>query len=528
MRIGFASIYAWRPHVEHMHYLSLLAQEAGHEVRFLACDGDLPSCYSRQLRPQNAAKWECFKCRAGGTRSFVARGVSGIGTLAPPATRDNIDARFGAWARSSANTLWRFETPTEFDSGEAARTAATLAPAVARAYEAARRWIEREALDGVYLFNGRMDVTRGVLEAARDKGVPFVSVERTWFGDGIGILPGEDCLGLKNIDRMVSRYSEVPLLETQAARIARHVASRFLRVNTTEWRAYNQQATYTPWPGAGSGPRVLILPSSRNEFHGHADWRNGWREPTQALNALLDHLGLDGRDCVLRCHPNWGERIGHATGERPERYYTEWARARGVKLVASIDRTSTLGLIEEADAVVVNGSSAGLEAGILGKQVISTGPSWYQAGGYASRAHAPDELASLVLTATRDEATRAASAEYTARRALRFGYTMIARAPQFVNQVRGASSFDYEYFAGADATRIGRLLETQQLDADDGACGSSPQAEGGVLEAIRHRRWSDMLPDSLEARTGAPLAVSRRPAFRAIDHLRRVRPTGDR
>lgn len=527
MRIGFASIYAWRPHVEHMHYLSLLAQQAGHEVRFLACDGDLPSCYSRQLRPRNVAAWECLKCRAGSTRSFVARSVSGIGMLAPPPS-DAVDPRFTAWAHSSANTLWRFETPAEFDSDNATRTASELAPAVARAYEGARRWIEREVLDGVYLFNGRMDVTRGVLEAARDNGVPFVSVERTWFGDGIALLPGENCLGLRSIDRMVSRYSEVPLLEAQAARIARHVASRFLRVNTTEWRAYNQQATRTPWPGAGRGPRVLILPSSRNEFHGHPDWGNGWREPTQALDAVLDHLDLASGDCVLRCHPNWGERIGHATGERPERYYTEWARARGVKLIASGDRTSTLGLIEEADAVVVNGSSAGLEAGVLGKQVISTGPSWYQAAGYISRAHARDELSSLVLTATHDEAARTASADYTARRALRFGYTMIARAPQFVNQVRATNALDYDYATGADASRIARLLETQQLDADDGDCGSSPVAENSLLERIRLRRWSDMLPARRLAPSGAPLALSRRAAFRAIDRLRRVRPSGDR
>lgn len=528
MRIGFASLYAWRPHVEHMHYLALLAQQAGHEVRFLACDGDLPSCYSRQLRPHNMAAWECFKCRAGSTRSFEARGVSGIGMLTPTAPGDAVDARFTAWARSSANTLWRFETPAEFDSDDATRTASELAPAVARAYEAARRWIEREALDGVYLFNGRMDVTRGVLEAARDKGVPFVSVERTWFGDGIALLPGENCLGLRSIDRMVSRYSEVPLLEAQAARAARHVASRFLRVNTTEWRAYNQQATRTPWPGAGRGPRVLILPSSRNEFHGHPDWANGWREPTQALDAVLDHLDLAPGDCVLRCHPNWSERIGHATGERPERYYTEWARARGVILMASGDRTSTLGLIEEADAVVVNGSSAGLEAGVLGKQVISTGPSWYQAAGFISRVHVPDELSSLVLTGTRDEAARAASADDTARRALRFGYTMIARAPQFVNQVRASNSLDYDYATGADASRIARLLETQQLDADDGDSGTSLDAENGMLEAIRNRRWSNMLIRPGVVYSIAPMKVSRRRAFQAVNRLRRMRPMGDR
>ncbi|HWH81913.1 MAG TPA: hypothetical protein VNU71_06730 [Burkholderiaceae bacterium] len=528
MRIGFASIYAWRPHVEHMHYLSLLAQRAGHEVRFLTCDSDLPTCYSRQLRPQNPAAWECLKCRLGSTRSFEARGVTSMGSTERPALRHDLDARFVEWARSSANTLWRFETPAELASTQALQTARELARAVSIAYAAAGRWIEREGLDGIYLFNGRMDVTRGVLEAARERHLPFVSVERTWFGDGVALLPGEDCLGLQAIDRMVQQYDGVPLLPAQAARIGRHVASRFLRVNTTEWRAYNQQATLAAWPGKGNGPRMLILPSSRNEYHGHPDWRTGWEEPTQALDAVLDHLGLEGRDCVLRCHPNWSERIGHATGERPQRYYAEWARSRGVSLIGSAEQVSTLGLIQQCDAVLVNGSSAGLEAGILGKQVIGTGPSWYQRAGHAASVYAPGDLAGLALNVSRDDATRRAAAEHAAQRALRFGFTMAGRVPQFVEHVRAGSSLDFDYATGADGSRLARMLETQQLEADDDTRGLGLDAENTVLQTIAERRWGDLLGPARGAPTGRRLEVSRRAAFRAIDPLRRTWATGDR
>lgn len=528
MRIGFASLYAWRPHVEHMHYLALLAQQAGHEVRFLACDGDLPSCYSREMRPDNAAWWECLKCRAGASRSFAAHGVTGIGALAD--RRSSVEPRFAAWARSSANTLWRFETPAEFAGEQAQRTADALVPAIARTYAAALRWIERECLDGVYLFNGRMDVTRAVLEAARDAGIPYVSVERSWFGDGIQLLPGEDCLGLQSIDRLVAQYSELPLTAPQAARIARHVASRFLRVNTTEWRAYNQQAMRTPWPRRGSGPRVLMLPSSRNEFHGHPDWATAWTEPTAALDAVMSHLNLRATDCVLRCHPNWGESIGHASGERPERYYTEWATDRGVHVVASADPASTLGLIEEADAVVVNGSSAGLEAGVLGKQVIAIGPSWYQAAGYADRAYSVAGVTGLAMNALQTTFERAATSDEIARRALRFGYCMVGRAPQFTSHVLSTSAVDFSYPGGGDADKIERLLRSQTLEAEDASFAPSTSEEDAVLAQIAQRDWAALLT---AAQTSTPeRAVSsplrRRWWARSIGQLRSLWPVGSR
>ena len=70
MRIGFASIFSFRPHVEHLHYVAMLAREAGHETRFLTCDSQLALCYSRALK-DSARAVECPKCMLGGIRSFA-------------------------------------------------------------------------------------------------------------------------------------------------------------------------------------------------------------------------------------------------------------------------------------------------------------------------------------------------------------------------------------------------------------------------------------------------------------------------
>jgi hypothetical protein len=218
MRIGFSSIFSWRPHTEHLYYLSTLAREAGHETFFLTCDADLQSCYNRELHPSRTAWRHCVSCRIGGVRSYARTNVDAIGALdfgsaAQPPHPTN-------WSHSSAGTLGRFESAEDFAGSDFAALVKRLEPAARRAYAGARSWIERHNLDAIVLFNGRIDATRGVFEAAQAVGARCVSLERTWFGDGLQLLPDENCLGLRSIDRMVDEWRGVPLQRAQAQRAA--------------------------------------------------------------------------------------------------------------------------------------------------------------------------------------------------------------------------------------------------------------------------------------------------------------------
>lgn len=525
MRIGFSSIYAWRPHVEHLHYLAGLARQAGHQVSFLTCDADLSSCYTKEVRPSRSDAVHCMGCRIGGLRSYESSGIHSIGQLAD----DHLVMPDGAssWCRSSASTLGRFESDTDFESAEFHALVDRLDGPTRRAYGAARRWIDRERLDAICLFNGRMDATRAVLEAARAAELPFVSVERTWFGDGLLMLPGENCIGLHTADTMVRDWRNLPLTQAQALRAASHVASRFLRRNGKEWRAYNLSARTTDWPIAQSRRRVLLVPGSRNEVWGHPDWTSKWKEHTAAFDALMEHLGLSADDVVLRCHPNWGEYIGSTDGSKAERHYTDWAKRRGIHCIASTDPTSTLGLIELCDAVVVCGGSAALEAGLLGKQVIAVSPSVYQEAGFQSNADSPESLRSLVLHATLDAATHGLQSAHIARQTLRFAYTMIYRLSQYVNQVRCVTTTRYEYFEGADLGRLPNLLRTGVLQADDASHARDLTGEDEVLGLIARRQWQTLLESAPGLPNAPRRSVRRRWFLRPIDHLREALPRGD-
>lgn len=527
MRIGFSSIYSWRPHVEHLYFLATLARRAGHETRFLTCEGDLPTCYTRELRDR-AAWSECLACRFGNIRTFSSQGVSSIGQYRE--ARANGAPVPEDWAYSSASTLGRFESDADYQSEEFHSIAARLQPAVELTYRAARAWIERERLDAVCFFNGRMDATRAIYEAARAAGIRSISLERTWFGDGVQLLPDENCLGLKkSMDRLIAAWKDQPLRKEQGLRAASHVAARFLRRNAArEYRAYNTNARAAAWPVSSARRRILLIPGSRNEIWSHPDWAWQWPDAMSAYDALIAHLGLQPEDLVLRCHPNWGEKIGKHDGRLSEEHYSAWARRKGITCIASTDNASTLGLIEQSDAIVVANGSAAMEAGLLGKQIIGIAPSVYEAAGIRDSACTPEELRAVRLNVDLDAAGQRARAEHIARRTLRFCYTMMYRIPQYTRYVKAERTTRFRYDFSASPDRFMQLIESGTLQPDDAEFAADTSGEDAVLQLIAARNWSTLgaQPDAVAEPHLRPL--HRRLMYRPVDVISRVKPIGDR
>lgn len=526
LRIGFTSVYAWRPHVEHLMFLAGLARQAGHEPVFLACDADLPACYTRELRDVRPDWMECLFCRVGGVRSFTGSNVISIGALADARSQPDR-SRALDWASSSASTLGRFESAEDYTGAEFAALRDRLAPSVQRAYSATRQWIARERLDAVCVFNGRMDATRAIFEAARDDGKRVISLERSWFGDGLQLLPDENCLGLRAVHALADEWSGKPLTRAQALHAAGRVAARLTRTNTTEWRAYNTQAARRSWPVDGGTRRLLLLPGSINEVWGDPGWESAWSDPTAAYDAIIDRLHLSPHDLVLRCHPNWGERIGKNDGRLPERHYTQWARSRGIHVIASTDTASTMDLIAQCDAIVVASGSAALEAAAMGKQVIATAPSIYQEAGFRTDATEPARLNEVVLQVGLPAEEQAVAQRRLRRLALRFCYAMSRRLPQYAQQVRAMSSSTYRYAPGADPQRFIELVRTGKLRADDATFSDSEDAEDEVLARMERGEWGALVaPSATEDEPS--VRVSRRWLLRSVDYIREKMPVGDR
>jgi hypothetical protein len=519
MRIGFTSIYSYRPHVEHVFFLAQLARKDGHEPFFLTCGSGLSSCYTREFRPNSSRFVECLKCSTGGLRSYPGgpyrsiRGMLDATVSIPEAALE--------WGESSACSMLRTEQAADKNTEQFAGLRRRLGQATGEAFLATCTWIEQCRLEALVLFNGRRDATRGVLEAASHMGIPFLSVERTWFGDGLQLIPQDNCLGLKEVDRLNLDFRSRPLSYSQASRIARLLASRFLRKNTLEWRAYNVNAVALPWPAQGPGLKLLFLPSSRYEFDGHPDGENGWSSPTAAFESVLAELGASPGTCILRCHPSWGEKVGQADGQFSEIMYSSWARQQGVHCIASGERTSTQDLIRQADAIVVNGGSAGFEAGLLGKPVIGLSPAHYNQGGFQLRFYAPSERGNLAALGTQDPSA-------IARLTLRCAHTLNFRFYQYVNEVRSLTTTRYLYDMTAPSAKFVDALQSGHILADDPTTADDASGEDRVLDLIRSERWDTLWAyRGNEAQANALRPLKRRLWLRPIETIRDGQPRGD-
>jgi hypothetical protein len=516
MKFGVASIFSFRPHVEHMAYLAKLLGGAGHEIHGFTCDASVTHCYSRDLRGRSRIS-HCAGCILGGIRSFSVPRPWSVSRR----FRSSLDpARLARLTASSVATRFRTECAADLSIPEIRSAQEQLYGSMEILYGNAARWIDERSLDAVLLFNGRMDLTAALAAACEDSGIPYISVERSWFGHGLLLNPDQNCLGLKEIRRLSSEYRDMPLLPEQADYAGRVAVDRFQQRNTLEWRLYNPNSEAIEWPGSSGSTRVLILPSSKNEFEGHPDYQSQWTDHRVAMELLLGRLGVDPSQCVLRCHPNWAERIGLNTGRRSEQIYVTWGKQLGMTVIPSAAKASTYALIEHADLVVVNASSTGVEAGLLGKPVVGIGHAAYEDAGFS--VHIQDDNCWARL----DE-LKLHDVERSVRRALRYIYTYGRRFTQFERYVRADTTLRYRYLCGADASRLVRICRDRRLEPDDSLSGIDEDHETSIVQLMRRRDWDTLGKWQRPRLRSAPMRVRRRLGLRWLDAVRNTRPRGD-
>lgn len=518
MRVGFANLFSFRPHVEHLYYLSTLVRQAGHEVFSFTCDSGVSNCYPRALKGTSKLV-ECPRCVLGGVRSYRMGPVTSISAGSAGAV--GLDATvLDGLALSSSCTLNRTEADLEWDDPEVISVRGSLHNPIAAVHQSALRWIEHNQLDAVICFNGRMDLTRALTHACEQAGVPYITHERTWFGDGLNLIPNANCLSIAAINKMVLEFEGKPLTSAQAKLAAKLASERFLQRNSLEWRVYNKNPEPASWPLPSPGLRVLVLPSSRNEFAGHDEWKSGWKDNTQALDDLFEAFSIKPEQVVVRCHPNWAENIGRVTGKRSLDLYRDWTKKRGIHCISSEQKASTYDLLQQADMVVMNGGSSAVEAGICGKQVICLGPVNYENAGFVRVFRDRDALYGAGALVSIDS-------DLIIRQTLRFLYLSSSRFPQYVEYVRAIETTRYSYFEGANPERIFSMLKTGCVTADDPTFASNTNDEDQIVETLKKKEWAQLaeyLPPRLDFN---PILIERRVGLRWIDNFRAKLPKGD-
>jgi len=519
MKIGFANIFSFRPHVEHLMFLSKLMEDDGHEVFYLTCDAGVSNCYPRALKGTSKIK-ECSQCIMGGVRSYTSRNVSSISS-------DNKGAKLSSEsiekiALSSSCTLNRTESETEWHDEKVISDRKSLYLPVEDVYHSALTWIEKNHLEAVICFNGRMDLPRALTFACEQAGIPYITHERTWFGDGLHLVPNANCLSIDAMGKMVCDFDDKPLTIKQAKFAGKLIGERFLQRNRLEWRLYNENPENALWPEQSTGKKVLVLPSSKNEFAGHDEWSCGWEDNTKALDDFFAAFSIDTQDVVVRFHPNWSENIGKVTGERPLDLYTKWAKKNNLYYISSEEKANTYDLIQQADIVVMNGGSSAVEAGACGKQVICLGPSSYDKAGFVRVFNDKEEMeGEAALIDVPDE--------IIVKKTLRYVYLRAKRFPQYVDYVKAIETTKYEYVEGADPSRIIDALVTGDLKPDDDVFAQDESEESHVTQLLKNKEWEQLADAEQEQPLlTSALKIQRRFGFRWVDSFRSRLNRGDR
>ncbi|WP_417204635.1 hypothetical protein [Acetoanaerobium sticklandii] len=495
-KIGFATMYSYRPHVEHGTYLAREFEKEGHTISYFVCSGKLNSCYTKELRKSDNI--ECIKCRIGSFESysnniFLTKNQNIEVTLKDDELRDLV--------KSSSYTLTRIENPKDKLSKKVLELQNRLMHSAGIIYENAKVWIGENNLDYVFLFNGRMDHTNAIRKACVDLGIKYCTFERTIFGSGIQINISGNCLDLTDLRKMTQFYIDKQLLDNQTKLASKIIEDRISGVGN-EWRLYNVGGRQAKWPTKKSR-KILILPSSGNEVMGHDDWSYGWESFLEGYEKVIEKLEIEYSECVLRAHPNWSETIGNAKGDDIADYYKEWCQLKGIHYIESRSDIDTKSLIKEADLVLLNGSSAVFEANYFRTPVVCIAKCFFDTANIATMITAQEFIANY----TYDDVTKV-DLESRFENCLRFLYILTYRFPQFVNKVISISTTRYTYYKPDNINSLLNMIDNGTLDA----CDSTFQGKLDDKSSTLNER----------------INVKRKLIYQWVDFVRNLMKNGDR
>ncbi len=410
--VVFAPYAIPTPHFETDLELIQRHVDAGDQVTMLACTGELPACDSNPYRDLS----RCLKCRA--------RRRAGVAAL-PASVRIESFLRLtpeneeeGQRLRTefaNVEDLKRYHIDG-FDAGYAVLSSligicrdpepdfqkygpvlAELLRAGWMAYRSMENYLRENAVDRVYLFNGRFAPLRAVLRACQEAGVECFTHERGASIDLFALFrnttPHDRTLIEAEIQRTWDEAAEDPEREAIARQWYEGRAKGSAPPGQLVFTG-NQRPDALPDNWDASRHNVAIYISSEDEFVAIGEsWRNPlYDDQLDGLKKILASLQSDpGKlHLYLRIHPNLAKLDNSQT--------------RGLAALAAPCLTviparapiDTYALMRSASVVLSFGSTAGAEAVYWGRPSILAGHSFYEnlGGTYNPRSH--EELMDLL------------------------------------------------------------------------------------------------------------------------------------
>ena len=432
-------LYPFRPHVDYFEFL-LENLKKKHNVTVIRCFNNFSNCYYKKINGDSINT--CIKCNLYSNPlkdSFLPK-------LKPLNEENHKESLVSSLASAK-----RLETPEQIDDffKKNKNEINLYNKDLNISKESFLNVLKKNKIDFVWGFNGRMDHTKMFFKACKQMDIPFISFEYPWFGNGINLIANEDCLSLKVYHYVNNTYGKYPLTFDQSKLAFKYANKRLKKIMDLEWRDFSSLKSHQK----KSNYKVLILPSSRSEFEGHDDYFCNWGHSSHGFKLVIEELGIDNSDIYIQFHPIWFQKINKIDGKNPINFYMSWAAANNYNILSPSEVYERKDLILKSDIIVINGSSAGLEAGFMGKKIINVDKNKYTFSGVTIDIFDKNELSKLKVKIHNHDVSK------VKRATLRFFYTIMFRVNSFEEDVIVESSTRVKFTSKNKLNVLERYME---------------------------------------------------------------------
>ena len=394
----------WTPNWETDLEIAQRSLDQGDRVTIMVCRRQLSICDPNP----NHCRMGCVRCVARQLRGLSL--LSGRVNIEPipsdsaelyadmmmPATSaelvrirvDNFDI---GWSVLSSLVSWHADPePNLNDSVVAERVRMTLSES-SRVYHGMRSRLSGGEFQLVYVFNGRLAITRAVVRACEAEGIAYRTHERGCDHDHYQLyenrLPHE-LAGIMSDIRDLWAAAKDP----DRAKIAcsYYVDSR--AGISRSWLPYTGKQTtgYLPVPWQGDKKNVAVFLSSEDEFVAIGEeWCNPiYDSQLDGLRQIVAGL-CDSQEYVvyIRMHPN---QIGNRSANLDA---IRGLKSDHIHVIEPDSPVSSYALLDAADKILSFGSTMGIEAAYWGKPSIVAGRSAFAGLGST---YEPDTHAAVI------------------------------------------------------------------------------------------------------------------------------------
>ena len=385
------------PHFEAELEIAQQHLDAGDEILFLSCEGQLANCDFNIERDESI----CVNCR--GRRAhgmdLLGKSCSTVQLEAAP------DVKIPHFASLQELMDWKVKN---FDVGYAALSSlvsvirdpepdlqehrdllSRFIESALATWEQTQSFLSRHQPDRVYVYNGRFAAMRAVLRACQKMSVDCFLHERGCDLNHYDLLKNHLPHDIGGIEKVIRGLWDTANPESRESIGASWYQDRLARVERN-WVSFTkeQQQGQLPEGFDGSGRNVSIFCSSDDEFVAIGDaWKNLlYPNQVEAIAAIATSM-LDASpdtNLFLRVHPNLKD-VDNA--RKRSMMSLDFPNLTVIPADAAVD---TYALLKASDQVVTFGSSVGMEAVYWDRPSVLLGPCLYQnlGGPVRSQTHA--------------------------------------------------------------------------------------------------------------------------------------------